>query len=156
MLSLFHFSAAAALSAAVALSPAACSTSGSVQIQSHESGCISIQGGEVKWTLEGSVLKLDAAAAGVQVDQAASPACEGCLLTGKIRVHVDGDGDGVVDPGDEVLDSTINDPNSQTPGVKIKLGGLQLNNAGSSSKIVVTYDIKDCLGNTAKRTVKLG
>lgn len=156
LLSLSNLGSIALLSSAAVLMPAACSGSGSAKIQDQSSGCIVVQGGDVSWKVSGGVLTVDGGAASVSASLSDSPACLECWITGTMTVHLDTNGNGSVDPGEEVLESEVKQAGTGVPGAEINLAGIQVNGVGSNTKVVVNYSFVDCFGNKASRTTKIG
>lgn len=142
--------AGALLAIGMALVPANCS--GKFTIQDHKQGCVHLKGGDVSWKFSGGVLTLNGGGAAITVDQSDDPACVECAITGKVRVWIDANGNGVLDPGEDEWTSDVNDTG---PGNgEITIGGTTINGASEATKVVVEYDLVDCHGNRISRTQK--
>ncbi len=127
--------------------------SGSFKVSDQKSGCIEVKGGEVEWSVSGGVLKIDGDGTALTVSKRSDPACVECWIKGKMSIHVDENGNGVIDPGETNFENKIDTTNGGPSDASISLGGLQVNAVTDAIKFRCTYEITDCYGNVAKREI---
>ena len=139
-----------AVAAAIATAMAPTSCSGSVTIESVETCCVELVGGEINYTESGGVLKVSGDGATLQVKKRNIPECPDCEITGEVKIHVDANGNGEEDKGELVREYPVGNP-----PVSIGLEGTTVDGASSDTTIRVTYCIEACCpeDKPLKRTI---
>jgi hypothetical protein len=127
--------------------------SGSFKVSDQKAGCIEVKGGEVKWSVSGGVLKVDGDGTAITVCKSDDPSCEECWIKGKMSIHVDENGNGVVDPGESTFENKVDSTGGGPSDASISLGGLQVNAVTDAIKFRCSYEFTDCYGNVVKREV---